>query len=147
MGNGFFSITEIELLTGGKGVLPPPRPVPFSASMSDKTLFEKICDKEIPADIVFEDDRCVAFRDISPQAPLHILVIPRKPIPRVGLAADGDEALLGHLLLTAAKVARAEGVADSGYRLVINNGPHGGEAVPHLHVHLLGSRQLQWPPG
>ncbi len=115
--------------------------------MSEKTLFEKICDKEIPAAIVFEDDRCVAFRDISPRAPLHILIIPRKPIPRVALAADEDEALLGHLLLIAGQVARSEGVADSGFRLVINNGPHGGEAVPHLHVHLLGGRQMEWPPG
>jgi histidine triad (HIT) family protein len=115
--------------------------------MSEKTLFEKICDKEIPATILFEDDRCVAFRDISPQAPVHILVIPRKAIPRVGLAAAEDAGLLGHLLVTAAKVARSEGIADSGYRLVINNGPHGGEAVPHLHVHLLGGRQLLWPPG
>lgn len=115
--------------------------------MAGKTLFEKICDQEIPATIVHEDERCVAFRDISPQAPLHILVIPRKAIPRVGLAAEDDEALLGHLLLTAAKVARSEGVAETGYRLVINNGPDGGEAVPHLHVHLLGGRQLQWPPG
>jgi histidine triad (HIT) family protein len=115
--------------------------------MNEKTLFEKICNKEIPATIVYEDERCVAFRDISPQAPLHILVIPRKAIPRVGLAKTEDEALLGHLLLTAAQVARSEGIAESGYRLVINNGPHGGEAVPHLHVHLLGGRQLLWPPG
>lgn len=115
--------------------------------MSEKTLFEKICDKEIPATLVFEDERCVAFRDISPQAPLHILVIPRKPVPRIGLAEEGDEALLGHLLLTAAKVARSEGLADTGYRLVINNGPDGGEAVPHLHIHLLGGRQMIWPPG
>ncbi|MGL4401439.1 MAG: histidine triad nucleotide-binding protein [Luteolibacter sp.] len=115
--------------------------------MAEKTLFEKICAKEIPATIVFEDDRCVAFRDISPQAPIHILVIPRKPIPRTSLAGVEDEAVLGHLLLTAAKVARSEGIADTGYRLVINNGPDGGEAVPHLHVHLLGGRQLQWPPG
>ena len=115
--------------------------------MAEKTLFEKICDKEIPATLVFEDERCVAFRDISPQAPLHILVIPRKAIPRIGLAATEDEGLLGHLLLTAAQVARSEGIAPSGYRLVINNGPHGGEAVPHLHVHLLGGRQLVWPPG
>ena len=115
--------------------------------MPDKTVFEKICDKEIPATLVFEDERCVAFRDISPQAPLHILVIPRKPVPRIGLAEEGDEALLGHLLLTAAKVARSEGLAESGYRLVINNGPDGGEAVPHLHIHLLGGRQLIWPPG
>ena len=115
--------------------------------MAEKTLFEKICDREIPATIVYEDDRCVAFRDISPQAPVHILVIPRLAITRIGLAAADDEAVLGHLLLTAAKVARSEGIADTGYRLVINNGPDGGEAVPHLHVHLLGGRQLQWPPG
>ncbi len=115
--------------------------------MAEKTLFEKICDKEIPANIVHEDDRCVAFRDISPQAPLHILIIPRKPVPRIGLAEEEDESLLGHLLLTAARVARGEGIADGGYRLVINNGPHGGEAVPHLHVHLLGGRQMEWPPG
>lgn len=115
--------------------------------MADKTLFQKICDKEIPATIVHEDDRCVAFRDISPQAPIHILVVPRKAIVRVGLAEMEDEAVLGHLLLTAAKVARAEGIAESGYRLIINNGRDGGEAVPHLHVHLLGGRRLEWPPG
>lgn len=115
--------------------------------MADKTLFEKICDKEIPATIVYEDDRCVAFRDISPQAPVHILIVPRQPIPRVALATAEDEALLGHLLLTAGHLARSEGVAASGFRVVVNNGPHGGEAVPHLHVHLLAGRQLQWPPG
>jgi histidine triad (HIT) family protein len=115
--------------------------------MVEKTLFEKICDREIPATILHEDERCVAFRDISPQGPVHILVIPRKPIPRIGLAGKEDEALLGHLLLTAANVARSEGISDSGYRLVINNGPNGGEAVPHLHVHLVGGRQMQWPPG
>jgi histidine triad (HIT) family protein len=111
------------------------------------TLFEKICAREIPATIVFEDDRCIAFRDISPQAPIHILVIPRKAIPRVGMAAPEDESLLGHLLLTAAAVARSEGIAEGGYRLIINNGRNGGEAVPHLHVHLLGGRPLLWPPG
>lgn len=89
----------------------------------------------------------MAFRDISPQAPLHILIIPRKAIPRVGMAVVEDEGLLGHLLVTAAAVARSEGIAESGYRLVINNGPDGGEAVPHLHVHLLGGRQMLWPPG
>jgi histidine triad (HIT) family protein len=115
--------------------------------MAGKTLFEKICDREIPATILFEDERCLAFRDISPQAPQHILIIPRRAIPRIGLAGMEDEALLGHLLLTAAQVARNEGLADTGYRLVINNGPDGGEAVPHLHIHLLGGRQLQWPPG
>lgn len=115
--------------------------------MADKTLFQKICDKEIPASIVHEDERCVAFRDISPQAPIHILVVPRKGIVRIGLADAEDEAVLGHLLLTAAKVARNEGIADSGYRLIINNGRDGGEAVPHLHVHLLGGRRMDWPPG
>jgi histidine triad (HIT) family protein len=115
--------------------------------MSDKTLFEKIRDGEIPADIVHSDDLCLAFRDISPQAPLHILVVPRKPLPRISAAEPDDAPLLGHLLVIAAEVARSEGVADSGYRLVINNGPDGGEAVPHLHVHLLGGRKLKWPPG
>ncbi len=121
--------------------------LPSFSRMTGKTLFEKICDREIPATIVHEDERCVAFRDISPQAPVHILVIPRKAVARVGLATEADEGLLGHLLVTAAQVARSEGIADRGYRLVINNGPDGGEAVPHLHVHLLGGRQLQWPPG
>ena len=117
------------------------------ASMPAKTLFEKICDKEIPAVLVHEDEHCVAFRDIAPQAPLHILIVPRKAIPRVGLAEPDDQALLGHLLLTAAPVARREGVSDSGYRIIINHGPDGGEAVPHLHLHLLGGRALAWPPG
>jgi histidine triad (HIT) family protein len=116
-------------------------------AMKAKTLFEKIRDKEIPAAVVHEDERCLAFRDISPQAPVHILIVPRTPIPRIGLAVSTDEALLGHLLLTAAAVARAEGLAESGYRLVINNGRDGGEAVPHLHIHLLGGRKLEWPPG
>lgn len=115
--------------------------------MEAKTLFEKIRDKEIPAALVHEDERCLAFRDISPQAPVHILIVPRTPIPRIGLAEPSDEALLGHLLLTAAAVARGEGLAESGYRLVINNGRDGGEAVPHLHIHLLGGRKLEWPPG
>lgn len=115
--------------------------------MSEKTLFEKICDKEIPATILHEDEHCIAFRDISPQAPQHILIIPRKPIPRVALAAKADAELLGHLLLVAGEVARLVGITDSGFRLIINNGPDGGEAVPHLHIHLLGGRQLKWPPG
>lgn len=110
------------------------------------TLFEKIIAREIPADIVHEDDRCIAIRDIQPQAPIHLLVIPKKMIPRVGEAAISDESLLGHLLLTAAALAKKEGLS-SGYRVVLNNGIHGGESVPHLHVHLLGGRQLQWPPG
>lgn len=115
--------------------------------MTGKTIFEKIRDREIPAEILHEDDRCLAFRDISAQAPQHILVVPRRVIPRIALAEAADEALLGHLLVTAAKVARELGFDESGFRLVINNGPDGGESVPHLHVHLLGGRQLAWPPG
>ena len=115
--------------------------------MAAMTLFEKICAREIPAAIVHEDEVCVAFRDLAPQAPVHILIVPRTPVPRLGLAEPGAQALLGHLLLTAAEIARREGVADSGYRLVINNGRDGGEAVPHLHLHLLGGRHLHWPPG
>jgi histidine triad (HIT) family protein len=113
------------------------------------TLFEKIIAREIPADIVYEDDLAVAFRDIAPQAPVHILVIPRKPIPRVGEAGEDDGALLGHLLLVAGKVATQLGCnsVEEGFRLVINNGRDGGEAVPHLHVHLLAGRQMGWPPG
>lgn len=113
------------------------------------TLFEKIIAREIPADIVYEDDLAVAFRDISPQTPTHILVIPRKPIPRVGEATADDAPLLGHLLLVAGKVATVLGFNDTeqGFRLVINNGRFGGEAVPHLHVHLLSGRPLGWPPG
>lgn len=113
------------------------------------TLFEKIIAREIPADIVHEDDLCLAFHDISPQAPTHILVIPKKVIPRVGEAVEEDREVLGHLLLTAGKIATDLGVnsTDEGFRLVINNGKNGGEAVPHLHIHLLSGRQMQWPPG
>jgi histidine triad (HIT) family protein len=112
-----------------------------------KTIFEKIRDGEIPADVIHRDEHCFAFRDISPQAPFHVLIVPNKPIPRIGEAEPGDQAILGHLLLTAAKIASGLGLAQSGFRVVINNGPHGGETVPHLHVHLLGGRQLTWPPG
>ncbi|MDC0252380.1 histidine triad nucleotide-binding protein [bacterium] len=113
------------------------------------TLFEKIIAREIPADIVHEDDLCLAFHDISPQAPTHILVIPKKLIPRVGEAVQEDRDVLGHLLLTAGRIATDLGVnsTDEGFRLVINNGKNGGEAVPHLHIHLLSGRQMQWPPG
>ncbi|MBK1825817.1 histidine triad nucleotide-binding protein [Haloferula rosea] len=113
----------------------------------EKTLFQKICDKEIPAEILHEDDLCVCFKDISPQAPVHYLVVPRKPIVRVAEASPEDRNVLGHLLLTAAQVARQQGFDESGFRLVINNGPDGGEAVPHLHVHILAGRPLEWPPG
>ena len=112
-----------------------------------KTLFEKICDREIPADIVYEDDLCVCFRDIEPQAPVHLLLVPRKPIPRIAEAGDEDQSLIGHLFLAARKVAKEQGLAEKGFRLVVNNGPDGGEAVPHLHIHILAGRQMTWPPG
>ncbi len=113
----------------------------------ENTLFQKICDREIPGDIVHEDELCVGFKDINAEAPVHLLVVPRKPIPRIVLAGADDQALLGHLLLTAAKIAREQGFAEGGFRLVINNGKNGGETVPHLHVHVLAGRQLDWPPG
>jgi histidine triad (HIT) family protein len=111
-----------------------------------KTLFQKIADKEIPAKLIHEDALCVAFHDIAPQAPTHVLVVPRKPIPRVAEATPEDQAVLGHLLLVAGQLARQLGLS-KGFRVVINNGPDGGETVPHLHVHLLGGRALDWPPG
>ena len=114
--------------------------------MAAPTLFEKIILREIPATIVHEDNTCIAIRDIAPQAPTHVLVIPKKPIPRLAEAADEDGATLSHLLLTARKVAAELGLV-KGFRIVINNGEHGGETVPHLHVHLLGGRPLEWPPG
>ncbi len=111
------------------------------------TIFSKIIAREIPARIAYEDDRCLAFHDVAPQAPVHILVIPKKEIARVGATTTADEALLGHLIYIAQSVAKAEGLHDSGFRLVINNGRDGGESVPHLHVHVLGGRAMSWPPG
>jgi len=110
------------------------------------TLFEKIAAREIPAQIVFEDDLVLAFRDINPQAPTHVLIVPKQPIPRIAEATTDDQKLLGHLLLKAAEVAKQLNLPN-GYRLVINNGPDGGETVPHLHVHILGGRHMVWPTG
>ncbi|KAJ8389742.1 hypothetical protein AAFF_G00114480 [Aldrovandia affinis] len=110
------------------------------------TIFSKVIDKSIQADIIYEDDQCLAFRDISPQAPVHFLVIPRTPIPRISEAKDDEEQLLGHLLVVAKNVAKKEGLLD-GYRLVINDGKQGAQSVYHLHIHVLGGRQLKWPPG
>lgn len=112
-----------------------------------KTLFQKLIDREIPCQIVYEDDLVFAFRDIKPAAPTHVLIVPKKPIPRVAEASAEDQQLLGHLMLKATEVAFKIGLKDSGYRLVVNNGPHAGESVPHLHVHILGGRPLAWPPG
>jgi histidine triad (HIT) family protein len=114
--------------------------------MSEKTIFQRIIAREIPSTSVYEDDVCYAFRDINPQAPTHILVVPKKHIVRLSEASPSDQSLIGHLLLTAARIAR-ELKLDRGYRVVINNGADGGESVPHLHVHLLGGRSLRWPPG
>ena len=111
------------------------------------TIFKKIIDKEIPADIVHEDDLCIAFRDIDPKAPTHILVIPKKEIPSMADIDENDKMLLGHLYLIASKIAKDEGVSDTGYRLVVNTNQEGGQEVYHLHIHLLGGRQMNWPPG
>ncbi|EKF75852.1 HIT family protein [Alcanivorax hongdengensis A-11-3] len=112
--------------------------------MSD-TLFSKIIDREIPADIIFEDDQCLAFRDINPQAPTHFLVIPKKPIAKLSDADSDDRELLGHLLLVASQVAGQEGLED--FRLNVNNGAGASQTVFHLHVHVLGGRPFSWPPG
>lgn len=113
----------------------------------NKTLFEKIAAREIPAQIVFEDDLLLAIRDINPQAPTHILIFPKRAVPRIAEAQVTDKPLLGHLLLKAAEVADKLGLKAGGYRLVINNGANGGETVPHLHCHILGGRHMAWPPG
>jgi histidine triad (HIT) family protein len=110
-------------------------------------IFSKIIRKEIPAKIVYEDDRVLAFRDIDAKAPVHVLIVPKKDITRVSEATPADEPLLGHLLTVGAEIARKEGIDGTGYRLVINKGAHAGESVPHLHVHLLGGRAMNWPPG
>jgi histidine triad (HIT) family protein len=114
--------------------------------MSEKTLFQRIADREIPADIVFEDDLCVAFRDVSPKAPTHVLVVPRKPIPSLDALADEDQAVVGHIYLVIRDLAAKLGLSD-GYRVVVNCGRDGGQSVDHLHFHLLGGRSLTWPPG
>lgn len=111
-----------------------------------KTLFQKIIDREIPARIEHEDDQCIVIHDIQPQAPVHLLIIPKQVIPRVGEATAADQSVLGHLLLAAGEVARKLRL-ERGFRLVVNHGPDACESVPHLHVHLLARRQLQWPPG
>ena len=112
-----------------------------------KTLFEKIVARELPANIVYEDDLVLAFRDVKPQAPTHVLIVPKKLIPRIAEAKPEDHKVLGHLLLKAGEVARSLGLGETGFRLVFNNGPDAGEAVPHLHCHIIGGRRLGWPPG
>lgn len=111
------------------------------------TIFEKIIAREIPADIVWEDEDAIAFRDVNPQAPVHVLIVPKRVIARLAEAKEEDSALLGKLLLASRKVAEKLDLLTSGYRVVINSGPDAGETVPHLHVHVLGKRALAWPPG
>jgi len=110
------------------------------------TIFEKIVTRQIPADVIWEDDEAIAFHDVNPQAPVHVLIVPKRVIPRLSDAADSDGALLGKLLLAARDIAKKLKLS-GGYRVVINNGPDAGESVPHLHVHVLGDRALAWPPG
>ena len=115
--------------------------------MSDDTIFAKIARGEIPSDEVYSDDDFYAFRDINPQAPTHILIIPRKPIPKICDATDDDAALLGRMFLIANKIAEQEGLTEDGFRYVINCGEAGGQEVYHLHLHILGGRRMTWPPG
>ena len=115
--------------------------------MMADNIFQKIIDRKVPAKIAYEDDRCLAFHDVNPQAPVHVLIVPKKVIPRLAGATEAERALLGKLLLVAGGLAKKLSVEKSGYRVVINSGPDAGESVPHLHVHLLGKRALAWPPG
>ncbi len=110
--------------------------------MAEETIFSKILRKEIPADIVYEDDRVTAFRDINPKAPTHILIIPNYNIPTVNEVTEKDEAVIGHIFVVAAKIAEQEGIAEKGYRLIVNCNEHGGQEVYHLHIHLLGGQRL-----
>ena len=116
-------------------------------SYDENNVFARILRKEVPAEVLHEDDQCMAFKDAAPQAPSHFLVIPKIPLIRLSDAGEGDRELLGHLLWVAGEVAREQGIAESGYRVVINNGERAGQSVFHLHLHVLGGRELTWPPG
>ncbi|GIY56434.1 histidine triad nucleotide-binding protein 2, mitochondrial [Caerostris darwini] len=133
---GSMCSSESEVSKAAKALKNPLKP----------TIFSKILDKSIPADILYEDEKCMAFRDITPQAPTHFLVIPRKHVPSLSDATMADTELLGHLLQVAKQVADKENL-ENGYRIVINNGPDGAQSVYHLHIHVLGGRQMLWPPG
>ena len=115
--------------------------------MNEPTIFKRIIDGEIPASIVYEDEQCLAFHDVAPQAPVHILVIPKKQIPSIDQITPEDKALIGHLFLVIQTIAREQGLAEDGYRVICNCGEDGGQTVFHLHYHLMGGRNLQWPPG
>jgi histidine triad (HIT) family protein len=126
-------------------------PVPLNESKrsweATMTIFSKIIRKEIPAKIVYEDEHCLAFQDIHPQAPTHIVLIPKKEIPTMNDVRAEHQSVLGHLLLTAPKIAAQEGIAENGYRLVINTNAYAGQTVSHIHMHILGGRPMTWPPG
>lgn len=124
----------------------PRIPTTFYRAMSD-TVFSKIIRREIPADIVYEDDQVLAFRDISPQGPTHILIIPKEPVATANDLTEAHEPLAGHMITVAAAIAKREGIAEKGYRLVMNCNPEGGQEVYHLHLHLIGGRKMTWPPG
>ena len=111
------------------------------------SLFTKIINREIAAKIVYEDDQCLAFRDINPQAPTHILLIPKKEIPSLNDLTENDASLMGHLMIVVPKIAEQEGIAERGYRVAINTNAHAGQTVPHIHLHIMGGRPMQWPPG
>jgi len=111
------------------------------------SIFTKIIKREIPAAIVYEDDECIAFRDIDPKAPVHILLVPKKEIPSLAQVTENDKTLLGHLMVKASEIAKAEGISDSGYRVVVNTNKEGGQEVYYIHMHILGGRQMTWPPG
>ena len=111
------------------------------------TIFTQIINKEIPADIVYEDEICLAFRDINPQAPVHLLIIPKKEIVSIATLSDEDKEIMGHIMIKTAEIARMEGLEEDGYRVVTNIGGNGGQSVFHIHFHLLGGRKLTWPPG
>ena len=117
------------------------------AKAGGDTIFGKIVRKEIPSDIIYEDDKCMAFRDVNPQAPVHFLVIPKKPITQLSTSDDNDAGLLGHLMCVLRKCAKQEGVDETGYRVIINDGKNGAQSVYHLHLHCMGGRQMKWPPG
>lgn len=111
------------------------------------TIFTKIINKEIPAQIVYEDEKCLAFRDINPQAPVHVLLIPKREIPTMNDVKSEDTELLGYLFTKAPEIAKKLGIAEKGYRLVINTNEHAGQTVSHIHIHIIGGRELHWPPG
>ncbi len=113
----------------------------------EKTIFKRIIDGEIPADIIYEDELCLAFHDVTPQAPVHVLLIPKKEVLNVATLTEEDRALAGHMMLTVGKVARELGIEEAGYRVVANCGRDGGQSVDHLHLHILAGRPLKWPPG